>query len=272
MSAANTPWARRVVIGDCTLYHGDCLQVMDALDPVDHTIGDPPYEAIMHKAKQAASKRKLRTDCRTEMKPLDFAPIDEIRAPFTALAARQTMGWFIAFCTPEGVNRWQDEINPSSMKYKRACVWIKPDATPQLNGQGPAMGYENFVCAWAGRGYANWNAGGKRGVYMHPTNPPDRDGRHPTEKPWRLMQELLLDFTQAGQTILDPFMGSGSTLVACAKTGRKGIGIEQDPEYFQVACERVAKAVATAIVPDLFKQPTQKWKQTDLLKENPGAA
>lgn len=270
MSAA--PWLQRVQIGDCTLYQGDCLAVMDALGPVDHTISDPPYEEFMHKAKAAAA-RTLRTDGGAEIKPLDFASIDVIRAPFTALAAQKTTGWFIAFCTPEGVKPWADEINPSPMKYKRACVWIKPDGTPQLNGQGPGMGYESFVCAWAGTGFARWNAGGKRGVYTHTVNPPDRDGRHPTEKPWRLMAEILTDFTKVGQTILDPFMGSGTTLVACAKMGRNGIGIEQDPAYFQVACERVEKAVAQAAAPGFIKPlEHERWRQTDLLKENAGAA
>lgn len=267
MIAPDTSWVQRVQIGDCRLYQGNCLTVMEALELVDHTISDPPYEAIMHKAKAAA--RKLRIDGGVEIKALDFESIDDIRAPFTALAATKTTGWFIAFCAPEGVKPWADEINPSAMKYKRACVWIKPDSTPQMNGQGPAMGAENFVCAWAGKGFAKWNAGGKRGVYNHPCNPPDRDGRHPTEKPWRLMAEILTDFTNAGQTILDPFMGSGTTLVACAKTGRKGIGIEQDPTYFQVACERVEKAIAQAAAPGFIKNlEHEKWRQTDLLKSD----
>lgn len=273
MSAPAHPWQRRVQIGDCTLYQGDCLAVMEALAPLDHMISDPPYEAIMHKAKAAAAARKLRTDGGAEIKPLDFASIDAIRAPFTALAAEKTTGWFIAFCSPEGVRPWADEINPSRMKYKRACVWVKPDSTPQMNGQGPAMGAENFVCAWAGKGHAQWNAGGKRGVYIHNTNPPDRDGRHPTEKPWRLMAELLTDFTKAGQTVLDPFMGSGSTLVACARTGRKGIGIEQDPAYFQVACERVEKAVAEAAAPGFIRAlEHQKWRQGELLTSDKAGA
>lgn len=268
---SETPWERREEIGPCVLYQGDCLQVMDTHGPVDNLFSDPPYEAIMHAAKQDAAKRGLRIDGGVEPKPLDFEAIDPIRAQFTDLSARCTNGWFIVFCSPEGVRPWADEINPSSMKYKRACVWVKPDCAPQMNGQGPAMGAESFVCAWAGKGHARWNAGGKRGVYWCPVNPPDRDGRHPTEKPWRLFHELLLDFTQPGETVLDPFMGSGTTLVACVKTGRRGIGIEKDPEYFEVACDRVAKAVAETTVPELFTTPNQKWRQTDLLKPSKAA-
>lgn len=148
------------------------------------------------------------------------------------------------------------------MKYKRACVWVKPDSTPQLNGQGPAQGAENFVCAWAGTGHAKWNAGGKRGVYTHLVNNPDRTGLHPTEKPVSLMAELLADFTNAGQTILDPFMGSGTTGVAAVRFGRKFIGIEQNKEYFDLACKRLAAAQSGA---NGFKRAKVDERQIDLL-------
>ena len=235
-------------IGGQRLILGNCLDVMPGLGRFDHIICDPPYERIMHEAK-ASGARRIRTDGRREIKPLNFDSIDGIRGEFVITAAGICNGWFVAFCAPEGVGRWADEINASAMKYKRACVWIKPDSTPQLNGQGPAMGAENFVCAWAGPGYARWNAGGKRGVYTHNVNPPDRHHGHPTEKPWRLFVELLTDFTQAGQTVLDPFMGSGTTLVACQRLGRAGTGIEIDPEYFEIACKRVEEATRQ---PDLF--------------------
>ena len=240
-----------VTIGRATLYCGDCLAIVPTLGPVDHVICDPPYEATMHAAKMSLVGRKHRNDGVAELRPLDFAPIDEIRAEVVATVGAACEGWFIAFCTPEGVAKWADEINASPMKYKRACVWVKPDATPQLNGQGPAQGAENFVCAWAGAGYARWNAGGKRGVYTHYTNNPDRHGGHPTEKPRRLMAEIIGDFTNEGQTILDPFMGSGTTGVAAVQIGRNFIGIEKDPRYFEIAVKRLTDAQRQA---DLFIQ------------------
>jgi len=133
---------------------------------------------------------------------------------------------------------------------------VKPDATPQLNGQGPgARGAECFVTAWNGIGHARWNAGGKRGVYTHLTNQKDRDGRHPTEKPIPLMREILGDFTNPGQTILDPFMGSGTTGVASAKMGRRFIGIEKDKKYFDIACERIERAYSQG---DMFAEVVRK--------------
>ena len=75
------------------------------------------------------------------------------------------------------------------------------------------------------------------------------------------MVELLSDFTNHGQTILDPFMGSGTTGVACAKLGRKFIGIELKPKYFDIACERIEAAYKQ---PDLFVEPPAKAVQVGL--------
>jgi site-specific DNA-methyltransferase (adenine-specific) len=255
-------YKRKEIIGDCTLYLGDCLDVMPLLDKVSHIISDPPYESLLHDSKNSMARRRIRTDGRNELRSLDFSSIDSIRERFVEISENLCQGWFIVFCTIEGVSKWADFINPSTLKYKRACVWIKPDSTPQLNGQGPAQGCECFVCSWAGQGVAKWNGGGKRGVYTHLTNPPERDHRHPTEKPIKLFMELLSDFTNKNETILDPFMGSGTTGVACAKLGRKFIGIELDEGYFNIACERIKKAYDQ---PDLFIELPQVMKQEDLL-------
>lgn len=238
-----------VMIGNCRLILADAMAVLPTIGPVDHIISDPPYEQSLHDVKSGVTGQKMRLDGGSELRALDFAGIDEIRADFTELAAAICKGWFIVFCTVEGVARWADAINPSTMKYKRACIWVKPDSAPQMNGQGPAQGAECFVAAWAGGGFASWNAGGKRGVYTHRTNPPDRHGGHPTEKPWRLMSEMITDFTNSGDVILDPFMGSGTTLVAAARNGRGAVGIEKDAAYFEIACERVEGAYRQ---PDLF--------------------
>lgn len=229
-----------VIIGNAELWLGDCLEVMRELAPVDHIITDPPYEASLHAVR--ADTRDLRKDGGTELKAINFEAIDQIRADVVELAQSHCDGWFIAFCTAEGVRPWADAINASSMKFKRTCVWVKPDSTPQLNGQGPAQGFECFVTAWNSKGHARWNAGGKRGVYTHLVNNRERTGLHPTEKPRRLMSEIIADFTNEGETILDPFCGSGTTGVAAVMAGRKFIGIEQNPEYFALACKRLEQA------------------------------
>jgi len=88
-------------------------------------------------------------------------------------------------------------------------------------------------------------------------HPQDSTREHPTQKPIELMK-WCLSFLPNAQTILDLFMGSGTTLVACAKLGRKGIGIELEPKYFDVACKRVEAAYKQ---PDLFIQPVETIEQ-----------
>lgn len=248
------------IIGDCTLMLGNSLEIMPTLSPVSHIISDPPYEQTLHDSKN--SKKALRIDGGNELSGLDFQGIDTIRQQVIDLSYPICEGWFIVFCTVEGVARWADVINPSPMKYKRACIWVKPDATPQMNGQCPAQGAECFVTAWAGQGHSKWNGGGKRGVYTHCTNQPDRTGLHPTEKAIPLMNEIIKDFTNQGDTVLDMFMGSGSTLVSCAKMGRKAIGIELNQKYFDLACKRVEEAYKQG---DLFMPTVQAAKQEKLI-------
>lgn len=229
-------------IGGQRLLLGDCLEIMAEIDSFDHVVSDPPYEESMHKNKNSTEKMQ-RYDRGPELRGLDFQSIDAIRKLVVEQTSNICTGWSIFFCTAEGVAKWEANILENTiMRYKRACVWVKPDSAPNFTGQGPAAGFECFVCAWSGQGRATWNAGGKRGVYKHIVNPPDRHGGHPTEKPWRLFAEILLDFVKPAQTVLDPFMGSGTTLVAAQKTGRNATGIEMNPDYFAMACERVDQA------------------------------
>lgn len=93
--------------------------------------------------------------------------------------------------------------------------------------------------------------------YIAPVGcPKDEKAGHPTQKPVALMK-WCLGFLPNAKTILDPFMGSGTTGVACVKTGRSFIGIEKDPEYFEIACKRIRDAYAQ---PDMFVQAPEKPK------------
>lgn len=247
---------KEVLAEGVELYLGDCLEVLPTLGKVDHILCDPPYEASLHAAKNKLQTR-LRTDRGPSLHGVEFDPIDEIREDVVRLGAEHCTGWFGVFCTPEGVAPWADLINLSPMKYKRACAWVKPDSTPQLNGQGPAQGYECFVVAWAGEGYSRWNAGGKRGVYTHLVNF-QRQGEHPTEKPVPLMAEIIGDFTMPGQLICDPFLGSGSTGVAAVRHGRRFVGIEQNERWFDLSCRRIAEALKQG---DMFVERLKPAKQ-----------
>jgi site-specific DNA-methyltransferase (adenine-specific) len=162
--APPAPSPRCEFVGDAVLWLADCRDVLPNMGMVTHVITDPPYEASLHESKGRAAGR-LRTDGRADLRTLDFEPIDAIRGHVVDLVSDCCEGWFIVFATVEGVAEWARVINPSRIKYKRACIWVKPDSTPQLNAQGPAQGAECFVASWVGRGHANWNSGGKRGLH-----------------------------------------------------------------------------------------------------------
>lgn len=259
---------RTEIIGDCTLYPGDCLEIMPTLGKVDHIICDPPYEKEAHR-----KDRRVQKKSGIVAEALDFDMITEdIRQQVCNLSKKISEGWFIAFCQAEGVAPWRDCIESAEIKYKAPMIWIKPDGMPQFNGQHAGMGYESMVSAWCGKGRSKWNGGGKHGVYTFPKDSAnktsvakDEKGKpitHSTEKPIRLMEALVRDFTDPTQTILDPFMGSGTTLVACAKLGRKGIGIELEEKYFDIACRRVEEAYLQT---DMFIEPPKKAVQETLI-------
>jgi site-specific DNA-methyltransferase (adenine-specific) len=242
-----------------TLHCGDCRDILPTLGRVDHVITDPPYEKEAHKTgrrTQASVKTGINAD-------LDFEAItDELRSEVARLTVSMSDGWNIYFCQAEAVTPWRDAIEAAGGKYKRTMVWIKPDSTPQLNGQMPAPGYESMPLAWCGAGHSHWNGGGRRGVFTHLTNQPDREGTHPTEKPLPLMSELIFLFTRKDELICDPFAGSGTTGIACIKAGRRFVGVELDQRYFDLACRRISDALAR---PDLFVDRPKPAKQESML-------
>lgn len=237
-------------IGPARLLLGDCLQLLPTLE-ADIIICDPPYEQVLHDG--ARDERITRTDGRKMHGALGFEGIDASRSEVARLCVEASSGWVILFTLAEGVRAWRDDIQKAGGKWDTTLAWIKPDASPRFNGQGAARGFECAVTAWCGRGHRSWNAGGKRGVYTHNVNT-NRQGEHPTEKPVPLMKELICDFTKPGDLILDPFMGSGTTGVAAIQLGRRFIGIEQDPKWFDLACRRLTAAQAQ---PSLFAAPAK---------------
>lgn len=245
------------------LWLGDCRALLDHVGEFTAMITDPPYESHIHKAKSAKGmQRRLRTDGQRNPAAIDFSSIDGLREVVVEPLVQLCHGWFIAFCTPEGIAPWRNALKAAGAKYKRACFFCKTDAAPQFNGQGPAFAVEPFVTAWCGKGMSHWNGGGRRNWWALPTNGTDREGTHPTEKPLALMSEIVSLFTSPGDTVFDPFMGSGTTGVACVRSGRKFIGVERDPKYFAVAERRISTALAQA---DMFVDVPKPLKPVPML-------
>lgn len=262
MADDDNPIKKDVTIGDCRLILGDCLKVMPLLGKFDAVVTDPPYDEAMQKNFGRTSLVRLdikKLKSVHAVGELGFASIDEIRPNAAQAIADACDGWAIAFCIAEGVRAWRDAFQQAGAKYKRAMVWVKPDAMPQFNGQGPSVGHEMMTAVWCGRGHSKWNGGGRAGTFTFCKN---SNGQHPTQKPLPLMSEMVRLFSFEGQRVLDPFMGSGTTGVACVKLGRKFTGIELDPDYFEIACERIRKAYDQ---PDMFiKEPASKPVQNTM--------
>lgn len=262
MSAVRT----EILADGVVCYLGDCREVLPTLGKVDAVVTDPPFEAEAHTLQRRSLGRGSEDGRRDIVKAaLPFAAIDTAaRAEVAREFGRASNGWVLVFCQAEAVDAWRGALEAGGAKYRRAMVWIKPDGMPQFSGDRPGMGYESIVTAWAGNGGSKWNGGGRHGVFTIPKHDAGNGhggaaNPHPTTKPVRLMSELVGLFTNRSETILDPFMGSGTTGVAAVKLGRKFIGIEKHEPYFDIAVRRISDALKQ---PDMFiekpKPPTQE--------------
>lgn len=228
------------------LHHGDCLDPATGLATladrsVDHVICDPPYEAEAH-----TKGRRQKAGGGVVAVPLDFAPITEAQRRECAMhVARIARRWIVLFCQMEAAHLWKDALVAGGAEYVRTGVWTKPDGQPQLTGDRPGVGYETIVIAHGARdhGKMRWNGGGRTAVWNY--NKSDIAGikhSHTTQKPLDLMSALVRDFTDPGETVLDPFAGSGTTGVACIQAGRSFIGWERDGKYHAAALARLTAA------------------------------
>jgi site-specific DNA-methyltransferase (adenine-specific) len=224
---------RKTEIDNATLILGDAFIEMPGLDEVDSIITDPPYNPKTHKG--ARSARSLAAS------RIDFESLTEEQfIDFCENSVRLAKRWVVMSCA------WQHAalLEKAGIPLVRLGIWHKPNGAPQFTGDRPGMGWE-AVAILHREGRKRWNGGGHHAVWVCNVE----HGEHPTQKPLKLVMDWVAKFTDPGETILDPFMGSGTTGVACAKLGRRFIGIEKDPRYFDLACRRTTDACRQA---DMF--------------------
>jgi site-specific DNA-methyltransferase (adenine-specific) len=165
---------------------------------------------------------------------VDFDSIgEEDFIEFCAHALTLAKRWVVMNCA------WQHaaELEKAGLPLVRLGVWHKPNGAPQFSGDRPGMGWEAIAILHR-EGKKRWNGGGHHAVWVCNVE----HGEHPAQKPLKLLMDWVAKFTDPGDTVLDPFMGSGTTGVACARLGRKFIGIEKRPDYFNVAVRRITDA------------------------------
>ena len=229
-------------IGNQRLILGDCLEVMPLLGRVDAVVTDPPY-GVNLKAKVTKHSRIEATKTYADA-PDDILPL-VTRAVELALTLAPC-----AVVTP-GNRLLQDYPKARSIGTIFAANGAGQDSWG-FTGNNPILYFG--ACPYLANGLGSRpNSFYSAHPGMHVTGENKWD--HPCPKPLAWMEWLVLRASPfEGETILDPFMGSGTTLVACQKLGRHGIGIELDPDYFEIACRRVEEA---ARQPDLLIPETR---------------
>lgn len=216
--------------GSVWLMQGDCLEILPQLTGVEHVISDPPYDKRTHE--RARSLKGGGSDI-----AIDFEHLESMtHVPLMLQVARR---WSIAFCALEQLGEYQKAAG--DLAWIRGGLWDRPDGTPQISGDRPAQGGEGIAVMHSPQTKKRWNAGGKRGTWRCGVDRSSVD--HPTCKPLKLMLEIVADFTEPGELVCDPYMGSGTTGIACLRTGRKFIGIEIDPKHYDTAVARITEEV-----------------------------
>lgn len=159
---------------------------------------------------------------------------------FVAESARVARQSVYVFCGTEQVSRIRAGLVSAGLTT-RLCIWEKTNPSP-MNGQSLWLsGLE--CCVFGRKAKATFNEHCQNPVWRCATT---RSKSHPTQKPVKLFERLVLASSNPGDSVLDPFMGSGTTGVACANTGRRFIGIEKDEGYFEIARKRIEDAYDAA--------------------------
>ena len=223
-----------VRIGDATLYHADCRDIMPTLPKVDAVITDPPYGLGIDGQKESVRRDGSQLRKHHEKLGWDKAIPDSGLMQAVLAAGHQHIVW--------GGNYFSDDL-PSSRGW---LVWFK--------GQ-TGLTMSDGELAWTSLQIP------LRVKNLHRTHLWQESPEHPTQKPTELM-EWCLSFVPDAKTILDPFMGSGTTGVAAMNLQRSFIGIEREPKYFDIACERIERAYAQG---KLFQPEQATPEQQELI-------
>jgi site-specific DNA-methyltransferase (adenine-specific) len=216
-----------------TLYHGDSLEILASLgdESVDCVITDPPYTERTHQKARANTSEGVREG-------ISFTAFsDEDLEIALAECGRVTKGWVVA--NLDYNHAFNFERNPpKGLRQMRIGVWLKNNPMPQITGDRPGQGWEAISYLHKVGKKSAWNGGGQSGNYTSNLATPTG---HPTPKPLKMVTSFVERFSNAGDLILDPFAGGGTTLLAARNLGRKVIGVELEEKYCELIANRLSQ-------------------------------
>ena len=209
-------------IGNATLYLGDCAEILPTLSKVDAVVTDPPYGIGIDRKMAASSGKKT-------------------GGMYSKKGVYEAFGWDDKPINKEHIDllfkagNYQIIFGGNYFELPPTKCWLIWDKEINGNFADAEMAWTNLNKPVKLKRYM-WNG-------MLRANKELR-GDHPTQKPIGIMQWVISHLPEKTNTIIDPFMGSGTTGVACAKMGKIFIGIEREQKYFDIACKRIELAYA----------------------------
>ena len=241
---------QKVVIGDCILYCGDCLEIMPTLGKVDAVVTDPPY-LLTYGGCHGSLGGKLAEENYDNKGGIVDCKIDwpDFMTPIFDVLKNNTHAYIMA--NNRHVQNMLNSGKDAGFRFHNLLVWNKGTPTPN-RWYMKNLEFTGFF--YKGKAFFINDCGSTQ---LH-NIPNIRNADHPTEKPSELMAVYIGNSTQRRETVLDPFMGSGTTGVACAKLGRKFIGIELDQKYFDLACTNIEKAGQQGSLDLAYTKPEQE--------------
>lgn len=212
----------------------DCTNGLKSLpdNSIDLLLTDPPYgisRKLNCKGKRLGTTAKL---------DFEFGEWDILNKKWLEVALPKIKGWFISFCAKKDLGVYWKILEKNKFIAINALVWQKPDPLP-LNAK------TRFLNAWevavmGKKPGAIWNSKYEHNILKYQA-PKGKNRIHPTQKPLELIKKLIVLTTKKGGLVVDPFIGSGTTAVACEELERKYIGFDISPEYCELAKVRLKK-------------------------------
>lgn len=210
---------------------GDALDVLKGLEPgsVDAVVTDPPYGTDV--PRDGYGRRQLWAASRHIAGDSDLSTMAAVLVEAHRVLAEES--WLACFVSPKRHAEAVQVIADAGFTMRGEVVWDK--AMPGLGG---GIRYQHELVALASKG----EPGGLSALFSILRYPRTEAALHPHEKPIGVMKKLVAYCAPEGGTVLDPFMGSGTTGVACAEEGFRFVGVEREPRYYEIAEKRIRQA------------------------------